>query len=121
MNRNDQEYLVQKIRTQYTEKESTELDALKALDAKVKRPANIFAYIFGILGAIIMGSGMSLVMTDIGSMIGITSTMGPGIIIGVIGMLMAIVNYPLYKKILSTRKEKYSDEIIKISDKILNK
>ena len=46
MNRNDQEYLVQKIRTQYTEKEHTGLDELKLLDAKVKRPANIFAYIF---------------------------------------------------------------------------
>ena len=47
MNKNDQEFLVQKIRSQYTEKESTELDELRALDAKVKRPANMFAYIFG--------------------------------------------------------------------------
>ena len=61
MNRNDQEYLVQKIRTQYTEKEHTQLDALRELDAKVKRPANVFSYIFGSVGAIIMGSGMSLV------------------------------------------------------------
>ncbi|MGN1121657.1 MAG: hypothetical protein ACI4RV_04760, partial [Eubacteriales bacterium] len=63
MNRNDQEYLVQKIRTQYTEKEHTQLDALRELDAKVKRPANVFAYIFGSISAIIMGCGMSLVMT----------------------------------------------------------
>lgn len=60
MNRNDQEYLVQKIRTQYTEKEHTQLDALKELDGKVKRPANIFAYVFGTLSALIMGSGMSI-------------------------------------------------------------
>ena len=31
MNRNDQEFIVQKIRTQYTEKQHTELDELKAL------------------------------------------------------------------------------------------
>ena len=43
MDRNDKEFLVQKIRTQYTEKEHTQLDALKELDAKVKRPANVFA------------------------------------------------------------------------------
>ena len=43
MSNNDQEFLVQKIRTQYTEKQHTELDTLKALDAKVKRPANVFA------------------------------------------------------------------------------
>ena len=57
MNRNDQEYLVQKIRTQYTEKEHTNLDALRELDAKVKRPANVFAYIFGTISAIIILQG----------------------------------------------------------------
>ena len=44
MDRNDQRFIAQKIRTQYMEKESTELDALRSLDAKVKRPANVFAY-----------------------------------------------------------------------------
>lgn len=73
MNKNDQEFLIQKIRTQYTEKESTELDALKELDKKVKRPANVFAYIFGSIGAIVMGSGMSLVMTDIGTTVALPS------------------------------------------------
>ena len=66
MNKNDQEFLVQKIRTQYTEKEHTALDELKELDTKVKRPANVFASIFGSISALIMGAGMSLVMTDIG-------------------------------------------------------
>lgn len=119
MNRNDQEYLVQKIRTQYTEKEHTGLDALRELDAKVKRPANVFAYVFGIISAIIMGSGMSLVMTDIGTTLGMTETMVPGIIIGVIGMLMAIINYPIYKGILSSRRKKYANRIMELSDEII--
>ena len=71
MNKNDQEFLIQKIRTQYTEKEHTDLDELKALDTKVKRPAGVFAYIFGSISAMIMGSGMSLVMTDLAEMVGI--------------------------------------------------
>ena len=120
MNRNDQEFLVQKIRTQYTEKEHTQLDALKELDAKVKRPANVFAYIFGSVSAIIMGSGMSLVMTDIGSSIGVEDNMAPGIIIGIVGMLMAIINYPLYKKLLASRRKKYADQIMELSEKIMN-
>ena len=120
MNRNDQEYLVQKIRTQYTEKEHTNLDALRELDAKVKRPANVFAYIFGTISAIIMGCGMSLVMTDIGSTIVMTDTMVPGIIIGIVGMLMAIINYPIYKGILGSRRKKYADQIMKLSDKIMS-
>lgn len=119
MNKNDQEFLVQKIRTQYTEKESTELDALRELDAKVKRPANVFAYVFGSISAIIMGCGMSLVMTDIGATVGISDPMLPGIIIGIAGMFMAIINYPIYKGILGARRKKFADKIIAISDKIM--
>lgn len=119
MNKNDQEFLVQKIRTQYIEKEESGLDALKELDAKVKRPANVYAYVFGSISALVMGSGMSLVMTNIGETIGMTDTMVPGIVIGIIGMLMAIVNYPIYKKILGSRRKKYADQIIALSNKIM--
>ena len=119
MNQNEKEFLVQKIRTQYTEKEHTQLDALKELDKKVKRPVNVFAYVFGSIGAIVMGCGMSLVMTDIGSVIGITSPMFPGIIIGIVGLVMVLINYPIYKKMLNSRKKKYADEVIKLSDNIM--
>lgn len=119
MNKNDQEFLVQKIRSQYTEKESTELDALCELDEKVKRPANMFAYIFGSIAAIIMGAGMSLIMTDIGADIGVAEPMIPGIVVGIAGMFMAIVNYPIYKRILSSRRKKYADKIIALSDSIM--
>lgn len=119
MNMNDQEFLVQKIRTQYTEKQHTQLDELKALDAKVKTPASVFAYVFGSISALIMGSGMSLVMTDIGEMVGIADPMVPGIFIGVIGMLMAIINYPIYNSILSSRKKMYASQILKLSEDIM--
>ena len=120
MNKNDRTFIAQKIRTQYVEKKSTELDALRELDAKVKRPANVFAYVFGSISAIVMGAGMSLVMTDIGTIIGLGSVMAPGIIIGVVGMAMAIINYPIYKGILNSRKKKYGEQIIKLSEKIMN-
>ena len=119
MNKNDQDFLVQKIRTQYTEKEHTGLDELKELDTKVKRPANVFAYIFGSISAIIMGAGMSLVMTDIAETVGIADPMLYGIIIGIVGLFMAIINYPIYKGILGRRRKKYADKIIELSDKIM--
>ena len=119
MNRNDQEFLVQKIRTQYTEKEHSALDELKELDNKVKKPANVFAYAFGSISAIIMGAGMSLVMTDIGATMGLANAMVPGIIVGVVGMLMALTTYPIYKRMLSARKKKYAAQIMKLSDKIM--
>ena len=114
----DTEFAVEKIRSQYVEQKHTELDALKALDAKVKRPANVFGYTYGSVGAIVMGAGMSLVMTDIGAMIGITNTMVPGIAVGIVGMGMALTSYPIYKRILTSRKKKFSAQIMELSERI---
>lgn len=119
MNRNDQEYLVQKIRSEYTEKERTQLDELRELDAKVKGPVNVFAYVFGSISAIVMGTGMSLVMTDIGATLGLAESMPLGIAVGVVGMFMTIINYPMYKKMLASRRNKYADQIMKMSEELL--
>ncbi|MBE6686624.1 MAG: dihydropteridine reductase [Ruminococcaceae bacterium] len=119
MNRMDQDFIVQKIRTEYTDKKYSRLEELKALDLKVRKPAILFGYVFGTVAAIIMGSGMSLVMTDIGTTLGISNTMLPGIIIGIIGMLAAIINYPIYKSILNYRKKKYAKKILELSEKVL--
>lgn len=121
MNRNDKDFLIQKIRTQYTEKQVTELDELRELDAKVKRPAAVFAYIFGSVSAIIMGAGMSLIMTDISEFVGLADPMIPGIVIGVVGLIMALINYPIFKGILNSRKKKYAARILELSDKIMGK
>ena len=114
----DKEFMVEKIRSQYTETAHTELDELKALDAKVKRPARVFGYIYGSIGAVTMGAGMSLVMTDIGSMLGMTETLIPGIAVGIVGLAMCCTTYPIYKKILSSRKKKYAGRIMELSDRI---
>ena len=121
MNKNDQAFLVQKIRTQYTEKQHSDLDELKNLDKKVKRPANVFAYLFGSVSAIIMGAGMSLVMTDVASKLSLPiNPMPVGILVGVVGLALALINYPIYKGILRARKKKYGAEILALSEKILN-
>ena len=112
---------MRKIRTQYAKKEHTQLDELKRLEKMVKKPANIFAGVFGTLSALIMGSGMSLVMTDIGSVIGMHDAMAPGIVIGVAGMMMALVNYPVFKGMLGSRRKKYAGRIIALSDTIMQK
>lgn len=119
MNRNDQEFLIRKIRAQYTEKEVTELEELRALDKKVKRLAEVFAYVFGSIAAIVMGAGMSLVMTDIGAVIGLTSAMVPGIAVGAVGMGMALTTYPIYKGMLNARKKKYAPQILQLSEKLM--
>ena len=121
MNKHDQDFLVQKIRTQYAEKEHTQLDALKKLDAKVKRPAKVLAYLLGVVGAIVLGCGMSLVMTDIGATLEIANTMAPGIVVGIVGLVLVVVNYPIFQGFISSRRKKYADEIMALSDKLLDR
>ena len=119
MNRNDQQFIAQKIRTQYVGKSSTDLDALRALDARVKRPVNVFSYVFGSIGAIVMGAGMSLVMTEIGQILSIANTLPLGITVGVVGLVMALVNYPIHKSLMAARRKKYAAEVEELSARIL--
>lgn len=116
---NYEKHTVERIRAEYTEKPRNKVDELRDLDRKVSRPANLFAYIFGSISAVIMGSGMSLVMTEIGTKLGLENTLIPGILIGSIGLLLAIINYPIHQAILKSRKTKYADKILKLSDSIL--
>lgn len=115
---NKQNEFVQAIRTQYAEKTQTEFDALQALDRKVKRPVKVFAYLFGTVAALVMGGGMSLIMTDIGQLLGIGAPMLPGILLGLLGMAAAILNYPLCRAWLGSRRKKYAAEILALSDRI---
>ena len=116
MNKNEQEIQVQKIRAQYAGKERSQFDELKALDGRVRKPANVFGYVFGAVSAIIMGCGMSLVMTDIGAAVGVSQPMVPGVIIGVVGLALAVTNYYIHKAILVSRRKKYAKDIIALSD-----
>lgn len=106
---------VQKIRAQYEEREVTKLDELKALHKEVRRPADVFAYLFGSIGALVLGGGMCLAMPDV-----IEGYMPLGIAIGAVGIIMVSVNYLIHKAHLGSRKRKYADEIVKLSSEILN-
>ncbi len=106
--------IVESIREQYTERNLTKLDELRALHKSVRRPANVFAYIFGVLGALILGIGMCLAMPEV-----VEGYMIFGIVVGIVGIIMVSVNYPIYKAILNSRKSKYSKTIFELSEEIL--
>ncbi|MBQ8293653.1 MAG: dihydropteridine reductase [Bacilli bacterium] len=99
----------------YGEKTPSKLDELKALDKKAKRGANVFAYIFGIVGSLVLGFGMCVAMEVI-----IAEYMIAGIIIGCLGLLMVSVNYSIYNKLLIKGKNKYAGQILELSNSILN-
>lgn len=114
MNKNDK-FIAQKLHTEYSEQNSSEVNRLRSLDNKVKVPASVFAYTFGIVGALILGTGMCLAMKVIGNL------MALGILIGIVGIIIVSVNYPIYRLIVKSRKAKYGKEIIALSEQILNK
>lgn len=107
--------VIERIRESYTPKKITKFDELKALDKKVKRPAQIFAYVYGSASALVLGTGMSLAMKVIGE------SMALGVLVGVVGIGLALTTYPIYKAILKHRKDKYSKQIFELSDSLLNK
>ena len=105
-----------RIAEEYAPKTTTKVVQLKKLDQKVKRPANIFAFTFGTICALIAGTGMSMVMTDFG--LSGTAGLVLGIILGVVGFIGCGVNYLVYLKILKSRKEKYAFEITELAKEI---
>ena len=121
MNRNDRQFMAQKIRAQYMERTSTELDTLRELDSKVKRPANVFAYTFGSISAIIMGTGMSLCMTELAEILGISGNVAMviGIIVGIVGGILASLAYPIYNAIVKAKRKKLAPEIIRLTDELM--
>lgn len=105
---------IQAIKKQYEAKEVTELDELKALDRKAKRPAKITAYVIGVVATLLLGVGMCLAMKVIGNL------MPLGIVIGLVGIAFLSTNHLIYGKILEGGKKKYGQQIIDKSNKLLN-
>ena len=103
----------------YAPKDTSKVVALRKLDAKAKRPANIFAYSFGILTALVAGIGMCLSMQVIGD--GSSVQFVLGIAVGILGFVGAGVNYPIYRKLLARSKQKYAFEIMELAREISEK
>lgn len=106
----------EKIASEYAPKETRKVVALKKLDNRAKRPANVFAYTFGVMMSLLLGVGMCLSMKVIGN--GSTLYTVLGVVVGVIGIVGVSVNYAIYKKLLENSKKKYSSDIIALANQI---
>ncbi len=115
---NTDKIYAESIANQYSHKEESKVVALKKLDRRAKRPSEIFAYTFGIISSLVLGTGMCLSMGVIGSG---TEMFIAGIIIGIIGIIGCSVNYPIYKKIRAQGMEKHASDIIRLANEIAEK
>jgi hypothetical protein len=100
------------IRRQYISREDNKIEQLQKLDNKVKVPGKIVAGILGVIGALVMGAGMSLVM--------VWNNMTMGLELSIPGLILVLLAYPLYALITNSRKKKYAAEIMCLSNDFLN-
>ena len=110
---------VEDIRKKYLPKEEDKMAQLRKLHAIPSQKAQAASLAVGVIGALIMGTGMSLAMTDIGAALGIFA-MVLGIFVGIVGMVLVALAYPLYNRVLKTQREKIAPDILRLSDELLN-
>ena len=114
---------LKRIRDKYTAPTETEdkMTRLRRLDASVTNTAQAIALVFGVIGTLILGLGMSLVMTELAESLGISgdAAMAIGIIVGIVGGVLASLAYPIYNAIVKAKRKKLAPEIIRLTDELI--
>ena len=113
-----QQQEVENIRKKYLPKKEDKMEQLRKLHAIPTQKAQAASLAVGIIGALIMGTGMSLAMTDIGAALG-SLAMVIGIVIGIVGMVLVALAYPLYNRVLKKERQKIAPEILRLTDELL--
>ena len=112
---------LRRIREKYTAKEETKLDRLRRLDKSASNKAQGVAITVGIIGALILGMGMSLAMTDIGAVIGLAESLAMivGIAVGFVGGALIALAHPIYTRVLKSERQRIAPEILRLTDELM--
>lgn len=113
-----QQQEVEQIRQAYLPKEESKLEQLRALHASATRKAKSVSIALGIIGSLVLGTGMSLCMTDLGAALG-TAAMPVGIAIGLLGLIMVALAYPVFNHVLKKQRQRIAPEILRLSEELL--
>lgn len=103
---------VESIRRKYERPVEDKFEQLKALDRQAERRGLILSIAIGIVGTLILGTGMSIVM------VGQSIYFVPGVIIGIVGMLAVIAAYPIYKGVTKKDREKVAGQVLALVKQI---
>lgn len=115
---------IRKIRKKYDEQQNTETDKiqkLRLLDSGVTKKGTVISVIIGVIGTLIMGCGMSLIMSEFSKILGSLEhlSLPIGIALGIVGIILVISAYPIYKNVTGRERKRIAPEIIKISDELM--
>ena len=114
---------IKNIRKKYAVPEASEdkMERLRRLDKSVTDKATTKSLIVGIIGALIMGTGMSLVMTDLGEIFGAyqNAALYIGILVGIVGIVLVGYAYPVYNRVLKKERERIAPEILQLTEELM--
>ncbi|MBQ7955405.1 MAG: hypothetical protein IJ282_06605 [Lachnospiraceae bacterium] len=112
---------IKRIRQKYQKQEEDSMTRLRKLDASATRKATVAALMFGVVGALVLGIGMSLIMTDLAKVFGMAeiANMIVGIIAGLLGIILVVLAYPIYSKVLKRERDKIAPEILRLADELM--
>ena len=112
---------IKRIRQKYQSQEEDSMTRLRKLDGSATSKATVIALVLGIAGALILGMGMSLIMTDLAVLLGMTgmTNMIVGIVAGILGIVLVALTYPMYNKVLKHEREKIAPEILKLTEELM--
>ena len=112
---------MESIRRKYLPKEENKMDRLRKLDRSASQKAKAWALSLGIIGALILGAGMSLFMSDLGAMLGLHGNLAMliGIVAGIIGMVLVALAYPVYNWVLRKERQRIAPEILRLTDELM--
>lgn len=112
---------IKNIRQKYTAPEEDKLETLRNLDRSVTRKATAVAVTVGVIGALLLGLGMSLFMTDLGESLGFIGNLPLiiGVVVGIVGIITVCTAYPLYNHTVSRERDKITPEILRLTDELM--
>ena len=113
-----QQQEVENIRKKYLPKEEDKMEQLRKLHAVPNQVAQARAIGIGVIGTLIMGTGMSLAMTDMGAALGELAMLW-GVVVGLAGMVLVALAYPIYNRVLQKQRERIAPEILRLTDELL--
>jgi uncharacterized oligopeptide transporter (OPT) family protein len=116
-----QQQEIEHIRSKYLPKQEDKMERLRRLHKSASKKARLWAITIGIIGSLILGTGMSLAMTNLGTMLGIQTAQAMliGVAVGIVGMILIALAYPVYNHILKKERQRIAPEILQLTDDLL--
>ena len=113
-----QQQEIENIRKKYLPREEDKMERLRKLHRSAGEKARAWAIGIGVVGALILGTGMSLFMTELGAGLGQLS-MVIGIPVGIVGMVLVALAYPVYNRVLQAQRQRIAPEILQLTEELL--